>query len=839
MRAHLVALAGVGLAVLLRWALDPLLGSSPPLPPVYAAVAIAVWYGGYRPATIAALLGYLASDYLFIEPRGAFGLATGNILGMLLFLLSAGVIIGLGHAMESTQRRMRSAAEAAQEVARQLEHALAAHRRAEAELAGVRDQLAIELADMKRLHELSGRIFGERELVAMLHRVLEVSIELLGADKGNLQLYDERRDALEIVTHLGFDQAFLDAFGTVPAGFSVCGTAAARRERVIVEDAFADPDFVDLAPTFSRHGFVAVQSTPLVGGDGKLVGALTTHFARPHRPSERELRLLDLCALQAERVIERHRADEARREGEERFRLVVEAAPSGLVMIDADGTILLVNSQAEAMFGYGRGELMGRPVEDLVPASLRGEHPRHRARFGAAPRARMMGTGRDLYGLRKDGSEFPVEIGLNPIETPAGMRVLSTIVDITQRKHAEDQLVEHATRLREADRRKDEFLATLSHELRNPLAAISSAAQLLHLEGQKGPQLRWVGEVIDRQVRHLARLVDDLLDVSRVTHGKIELRRERVALADVVEHAVETTRSQVTAQRQHLTVDLGDEPLALDGDPTRLAQVIANLIDNAAKYTPEGGRIRVVGQGEGDEVVLRVRDDGVGIPPENLTGIFDLFAQLDRSLERQAGGLGIGLTLVRRLVELHGGTVEAFSEGPGHGSELVVRLPRPASTAAASEAPRPAFAEPAAGRLVLIAEDNGDAATSLARLLESIGHEVHVVRNGVEAVSAAETLLPDVVLLDLGMPGMNGYDAARQIRARAWGQGMLLVALTGWAHDDDRRRSAAAGFDHHLTKPADLGVLRELLAGPANDAARQARGEPGTSEGEGHLPSSS
>jgi CheY-like chemotaxis protein len=368
------------------------------------------------------------------------------------------------------------------------------------------------------------------------------------------------------------------------------------------------------------------------------------------------------------------------------------------------------------------------------------------------------------------------------------------------------------TALREADRRKDEFLAMLAHELRNPLAPIRNAAQVLRAKGPPAGEVQWATEVIDRQVHQLARLVDDLLDVSRITRGKIELRKERVELGAVVRGAVEATRPLVEKWGHALGVSLPSEPVYLDADPTRLAQVVSNMLNNAAKYTDHGGHIAVAVERRGAEVLIRVRDDGIGIPKDALSRIFEMFTQLPGSVERSQGGLGIGLTLVRRLVELHGGAVEALSEGAGRGSEFVVRLP----LAPAPEDPRQRPGDagpPAPGRRILVVDDNRDAAESLGMLLGMVGHEVRVAHDGLEACAAAEEFRPDVVLLDLGLPKLSGYEVARRLREAEGGSDVLLVALTGWGQEEDRRRTREAGFDHHLTKPVELEQLRRLLAG--------------------------
>jgi CheY-like chemotaxis protein/nitrogen-specific signal transduction histidine kinase len=385
-------------------------------------------------------------------------------------------------------------------------------------------------------------------------------------------------------------------------------------------------------------------------------------------------------------------------------------------------------------------------------------------------------------------------------------------------RHAADLILRfrYEQALKEADRRKDEFLATLAHELRNPLAPIRNAAEMLKVKAPTDPDLVWGRDVIERQVGQMARLLDDLLDVSRITRGKLELRKGRVTLAAVVESAVETSRPAIDGGGHRLTVELPPEPAHLDADPVRLAQVFANLLNNAAKYTDRGGDVRLSAQLVGREVVVSVRDTGIGIAPEVLPRLFEVFSQATPALERSQGGLGIGLSLVRGLVEMHGGRVQGRSAGPGQGSEFVVRLPVAAAAPTVREPP-PAEAEKprVAGCRVVVADDNRDAADTLAMMVRLMGHEARIARDGEEAVGAVEAFRPDAVLLDIGMPRLNGYEAVRRIRAQPWGKDILLVAVTGWGQEEDRRRSQEAGFDHHLTKPASPAALEKLLGSVA------------------------
>jgi PAS domain S-box-containing protein len=366
--------------------------------------------------------------------------------------------------------------------------------------------------------------------------------------------------------------------------------------------------------------------------------------------------------------------------------------------------------------------------------------------------------------------------------------------------------------LKESDRRKDEFLAMLAHELRNPLAPIRNAVQILRLKGPFLPELEWARDVIDRQVQQMTRLVDDLLDVSRITRGKIELRKERIELVAVVKSAIEASRPLIEKQGHELTVLIPPEPIHLEADLTRLSQVLLNLLDNAAKYTDRGGRIWLTAERQNQQVLIRVKDTGIGIPPQMLPRIFEMFTQVDPSLERSQGGLGIGLMLVRRLVEMHGGTVEAQSAGRGMGSEFVLSFPVVAEERARQEGIGYGQTATIPSKCrILVVDDNEDSADSVAILLRTMGNEVHVARDGLEAVRAAAAFQPEVVLLDLGLPKLNGFEAASRIRKQPGGGDVVLIALTGWGQPEDRRRSKEAGFDYHLIKPIDFGALQELL----------------------------
>ncbi len=445
------------------------------------------------------------------------------------------------------------------------------------------------------------------------------------------------------------------------------------------------------------------------------------------------------------------------------------------------------------------------------------------------------------YGwrVRKDGSQFWANVIITALHDRGRLLGFSKVTrDLTERKRAEEELQQERDLLEErvqertaelvrleqelrlkveelavADRRKDEFLATLAHELRNPLAPLRHALQLLHLAEDNPDLNRKARGVMERQLAQMVRLIDDLLDVSRITRNKLQLRKERIELATAVQSALEAIRPLVETAGHEITVALPPEPVHLDADLTRLTQIFTNLLNNAVKYTEAGGHIRLAAERQGDEVVVSIRDTGIGISAEHLPHLFEMFSQVAPALERSTGGLGIGLALVRGLVGLHGGSVAAHSAGLGHGSELVVRLPVAAAPAPAPSQPGAEQHSPSgARRRILIADDNLDSVEVLSLVLEHAGYEVRMAHDGPEAVQAAATFRPDVALLDIGMPGLNGYEAARRIREQPGGWDMVLVAITGWGQADDKRRAREAGFDHHLTKPVDPADLQKLLA---------------------------
>ncbi len=485
---------------------------------------------------------------------------------------------------------------------------------------------------------------------------------------------------------------------------------------------------------------------------------------------------------------------------------LIEKAPIGIAVLDEKMRYALINPVFRALAGE----------DDSAPAGI--------VQIIAPLVSQVLESGKAI-----SVPECPVteatqswwKLDLVPLldEREGSEWVLVLTEDISERKRAGDTIRQSQELLQEADRRKDEFLATLAHELRNPLAPIRTAAQLLASAKLRPEQLQWAQSLIQRQVGHMALLLDDLLDVSRITQGKLSLKLEDVAVVNVVDAAVEVARPLLDSKHHRLVVNLPAETIRLRADALRLSQIISNLLTNAAKYTDPAGHIELGGSIQGGMFCLSVKDDGIGIAPQSLSRIFEMFSQVEGALGRSDGGLGIGLALVKGLVSLHGGSIEAHSAGLGQGSQFTVRLPLPTSgatlpTASGEKAPASADSR----RRVLLVDDNKDAADALAMLLEFDGQEVRVAYSARAALSIAQTFRPDVALLDIGMPDMNGYELARTLRQTSWGRSLFLIALTGWGQEDDRLRATQAGFDHHLTKPVDPQAVERLLnSAPVRD----------------------
>jgi PAS domain S-box-containing protein len=485
---------------------------------------------------------------------------------------------------------------------------------------------------------------------------------------------------------------------------------------------------------------------------------------------------------------------------------IVDSTDDAVVSKNLNGIITSWNTGAERLFGYTQHEAIGRPVLMLIPPDRANEETHILSQLRQGLRVDHFDTVR----VRKDGTLIDVSLTISPIRDRTGTIIGASKIarDITARKRAESAL-------RETSRQKDEFIATLAHELRNPLAPMRHSLEILNEKGSQNPEVQWARDVLDRQLGTMSRLLEDLLDVARISRNRLELRKERVELQAILKAALETSRPLIEAGGHRLLLDISARPIWVVADPVRLAQVFSNLLNNAAKYTEPGGQIQIALERQAGAAVVAVLDNGIGIPAEMLPQVFEMFIQSKESLLRAQGGLGIGLSLVKGLVELHGGSIEARSAGTGQGSQFIVRLPadldevsQPATTTTARPGQVPS-------RRVVIADDNRDSADTLSRLLKIMGHNVVTAYDGAQAVELAAAHRPELVLLDIGMPKLDGYEACRQIRQQADGGDAYIVALTGWGQEEDRRRTQEAGFDLHLVKPIDRAKLLQALSAVA------------------------
>lgn len=638
--------------------------------------------------------------------------------------------------------------------------------------------------------------------------------ERLGASRATLAELDHAEGEAILLTQREDEDARIEVC-TLPLGsFSLLALQSSEAATTVIRDTRLDERSAHLhAREFEPRAVGALISVPLLRG-GHAVALLSIVTAEARNWSEADVELAERVADIVWPAFEKARADRELSASEERLRLSQTVARVGAWEWDPDTDACILSEECRELFGldpagtHRLGEL------------LRNVEPQDRESVHAA-----------LDACRRSGSEELEYRYLHPsrgqrwIHSKVGTvlhggraRVFGIHLDVTERRLAQQAL-------HEVNQRKDEFLAMLAHELRNPLAPIRNAAQILRLHGKGNTKLEWARSVIERQSRHLTRLVDDLLDVSRMVRGQISLEKGPLDLSDVVRHALETSRPLVRERKHQLTVTLPGEPLPLEGDLTRLSQVVANLLINAAKYTPEGGHIWLEAERNDGEIVLRVRDTGMGISSGLLPHIFDLFTQGARTLDRAQGGLGIGLTLVKRIVEMHGGRVEARSAGAGAGSEFTVHLPvhvgRP-PRGAETQSRVPAATAGSQVR-ILVVDDNVDAAESIAMLLSLEGYKVQSVHAAQAALEAAQSFQPHLVLLDIGLPGMDGYEVARRLRAQQRIERLRLVAITGYGQQSDRERAREAGFDEHLVKPVDPDALHEVLGAIASEQSGRGR----------------
>jgi PAS domain S-box-containing protein len=861
--AYAISLLVLAAAVLLRWLLDPVMGDSLPLVTLFGAVAAAVWVGGYLPAVIIAVLGYVACSYLFIPPRGTINLSTPEIsVGLVAYLFTCSLIIGIGEAMRGAQARARARGEVLRVTLGSIGDAVITTDTkgcvtylnsvaesltgwTQAEAQGQRLDLVF------RIINENTRLTVENPATRALREGIVVGLAnhtLLVAKDGVEKPIDD--SAAPIRNERGVVSGCVLIFRDVSERRDWEKRGAARLESArllasIVEssdDAIISKSLDGIIQTWNAaaerlfgytsheavgHHISLVIPPDRIAEEDHIIATLRAGTRIDHFETERirkngqripvsltvspirddEGRVIGASKI-ARDISERKLAESER----QKFVTLVENSTDFIGISDLNGVPIFVNraglqmvglenldeARAVSVYEFFFPEDQSLIINEFFPSVVATGHGEIEIRF------KHFKTGQARWMAYK----------VLKLDDESGQTVAFATVsqDVTERRQMEDNLRELASDLAEADRRKDEFLATLAHELRNPLAPLSNTLEILKRSATQDASTRRGLDTMERQLEQLVRLVDDLLDLSRITHNRIELRKRHIELAPVIRQAVVAAQPLADASRHTLDVSMPAEPVHLHADPVRLTQVFDNLLNNSCKYTPPGGTIRVTVQRDGDDAVVTVTDTGIGIPADKLDSIFDMFAQVDRSLEQSQGGLGIGLTLVKRLVEMHGGTVEARSAGEGHGSTFAVRVPAlqgcvPVAAAPASETPANG-----APHRILVVDDNKDSADSLAMLLELTGHEVFKAHDGQEAFAAAEQHRPDVILLDIGLPVLNGHDVCRRIRQEAWGQAMVLIALTGWGQDEDRRRSQDAGFDGHLVKPVDHPRLLNLLA---------------------------
>ena len=678
-------------------------------------------------------------------------------------------------------------------------------KRAQDELQVAEKSLVSELAAMTRLHAIATRFVREGDLPALLDEVVDAAVSLVGADMASIQVRDPVSDELKLAAQRGFAPAVVDHFASVRPNAESSDREAMR-----------------------AAGVLAIQTTPLGNRSGKVVGLLSTYFRRVHQLPSHSLKLLELLALQCADAIERARwAEEAAtlnaraeyaqklRESEERFRTTVENIPINLVLYDREFRLLYLNPalslQCSVKLKIPPEQLVGKFGEELWPQAVWAPLRKHGERAIQTGERQTYELANDLPGRPPFVRQWTVV----PLFGSDGQvdQLLVMSEDVT----AQRRLVEE---LREADRRKSEFIAVLSHELRNPLAAIRTTLYVLEHGTPGSPAVVKAREVIDRQVGHVVRMVDDLLDVTRISRNKIELQRRPLDLSQVVRETIQDNRSHLELGGVRLDLRVPNAPVRVNADGARISQVITNLLSNAIKFSRPGGAVTVSVSANptSAQAILQVSDAGAGIDSVLLEHLFEPFMQGDDTLDRNSGGLGLGLALVKGLVELHGGEVSVCSAGRNQGAEFTVRLPLQAELATAAQSVR-VESLPQPGRRVLIVDDDRDVADGLRAALEIHTHQVAVAHNGPEALAAARLFKPDVVFCDIGLPGMNGYEVARAFRADGAFRSTLLVALSGYAQSEDLARATAAGFDQHLAKPPNIEKIKRICAG-APEATR-------------------
>lgn len=859
--AYAVSMIALVVAVLFRWLLDPLLGNSLSLVTMFGAVALAVWAGGYRPAVLVGLVGYFACNYLFIEPRGRVGpLDTQTIVGLLAYALTCSLIIAIGEAMRRARYRASERGELLRVTLGSIGDAVLStdidgrvtYLNPVAEsLTGwtAQDALGRPVGEIFRIvdekkHEpvespvtralRDGIVTGLANHTVLItrdgvERPIDDSAAPIKDDHGRVagcvlifrDISERRRweeqdssralsarllasivessdDAIISKSLEGIIQSW-NAGAERLLGYSAEEAVGRHISLIIPPDRMAEEDHIIASLRAGRR--VEHFETERVRKDGTLIQLSLT--VSPVRDAEGNVTGASKIARD---ITERRRAEAER----QKFVTLVENSTDFIGICDLDGVPFYINQAGLKMVGLDGVEEASRTqvrdfffpedqskvMDEFFPSVIENGHGEIEIRF------RHFRTGEARWMAYK----------VLALKDASGRNVAFATVsqDVTERRRLDDNLRKLATDLSEADRRKNRFLATLAHELRNPLAPLRNMVEILKRAGDDREVRNRAVDTMERQLGQMVRLVDDLLDMNRITHDRLELRKRRVELAHVIEQAIESSRPLAESADHDVQAIVPSEPIYLHADAARLEQVFANLLNNSCKYTNPGGKITISAKRDGKDALVTVTDNGIGIPPDKLDSIFEIFTQVDESVERSQGGLGIGLTLVRRLVQMHGGTVAAKSQGQGMGSAFVVRLPT--SDAAETEQVQAATEARLRPHRILIVDDNEDTAASLAALLKITGHDTYVAHDGMAALEAAETHRPEVMLLDIGLPVLNGYEVCRRVRQQPWGKDIVLIAQTGWGQDEDRGKSRTAGFDGHLVKPVDYGGLMSLLS---------------------------
>lgn len=692
---------------------------------------------------------------------------------------------------------------------REVGHALAGAARArqdsEAERERMLERLALaqkdltqQVSDLELVQELSNRLLQMPLLKDQLQAIIETLCTLHGARHGLLALSDGSTP-LRIHASIGFNPASLAMLDNVEPGLGACGVAAQIGQRVVIADTETDARFCEFTSISRSEGFRGVHSTPIRHSDNSVLGTLTVQLAEPRQPTQREIRLADLAAGIAAVFIDRARAQTKVGMLEQRLQVALDSSTVPFAIVSPyydqsgvlDDFILdFINPTGAASLRGTAADLLGRRLREVLGPT-------------ANPLAVQTLVEVVQYQQPRDlemrSTAFDTERWLRLVATPFDSSVAVWFADVTKAKHQEQAILE-------SDRRKDEFLATLAHELRNPLAPIRLAAGIFGSSSASETQKLRSQQIIERQVKHMALLLDDLFDISRITLGKLALRKERLDLRAVVEASIETARAKIEAKQHELLVSLPPEPILLNGDPLRLEQILTNLLNNAAKFTPSGGRISITAEQDRGMATVSVADNGLGIAHENLKLIFERFAQVPVAGSHVNTGLGIGLALAKGLATLHDAELHVQSQGLGQGAEFSLCLPvLPVSALAEVDGARESVT--LNKRCILVADDNRDIAETMAEVLRLEGHDVHLAFDGIEAFERYQQLRPEVVLLDIGMPGLRGDEVARMIRAQSMNTDVKLVAITGWGQPSDKESATAAGFDIHMTKPVDIQRL--------------------------------